>query len=114
MSAMTAASCKHLDDDRVPVMPVNIVFATPADWDVYGVSGALSYKNFIRERRVPASFPYTALTYTGYGGVLLLCDVQGAPQAYDLSCLSTRTMNFWHAARNAAANTMYSPSQAIP
>ena len=86
MSALTAASCKHLDDDRVPVMPVNIVFATPADWDVYGVSGALSYKNFIRERRVPASFPYTALTYTGYGGVLLLCDVQGAPQAYDLSC----------------------------
>ena len=85
-AAMAVAACHHLDDDRIPVMPVNIVFATPADWDVYGVHGALSYKSFIREQRVPRNFPYTALTYTGYGGVLLLCDVRGVPQAYDLSC----------------------------
>lgn len=83
---MAGVSCHHLDDDRIPVMPVNIIFATPADWDVYGVSGALSYKRFIRELREPRNFPYTALTYTGYGGILLLCDVQGVPQAYDLSC----------------------------
>ncbi|MDE6157790.1 MAG: hypothetical protein K2F78_06545, partial [Muribaculaceae bacterium] len=83
LTAMAGVSCHHLDDDRIPVMPVNIVFATPADWDVYGVSGALSYKRFIRELREPRNFPYTALTYTGYGGILLLCDVQGVPQAYD-------------------------------
>lgn len=62
------------------------MFNTEADWVIYGVPGAMSYKRFIREDRVPASFPYTASTYTGFGGVLLLSDVMGNAQAYDLAC----------------------------
>lgn len=91
-AAITAAlafgslSCDSLDDDRVPVAPVNIVFPTVAEWNVYGVSGALTWKRFIREQRVPSNFPYVATTYTGFGGVLLVCDVAGTPKAYDLSC----------------------------
>ncbi|MBD5234265.1 MAG: hypothetical protein HDS65_08835 [Bacteroidales bacterium] len=81
------ASCHSLDDDRVPVQPVNIVFPTVAEWNVYsGVSGALTWNRFIRQERIPSKFPYTANTYTGFGGVLLVCDVLGNPQAFDLAC----------------------------
>lgn len=81
-----SGGCHTVDDDRIPVMPVNIVFYTVADWNIYGVAGALDYKYFIREQRKPANFPYTAMTYTGFGGILLLSDVMGNAQAYDLSC----------------------------
>ena len=89
MAAITLSplsSCDRLDDDRIPVTPVNITFQTQADWDIYGVPGALSWKRFIRELRQPANFPYTEMTYTGFGGILLVCDVLGTPQAYDLAC----------------------------
>lgn len=84
--ALIAASCHTIDDDRIPVTPVNIVFNTVADWNIYGVTGAMDYRLFIRDQRKPANFPYTAMTYTGFGGVLLVSDVMGNPQAYDLSC----------------------------
>ena len=83
---MLPCGCEHLDDDRIPMEAVNIVFATPADWDVYGVAGAMSWKRFIRSERIPRDFPYTAMTYTGFGGILLLSDVLGTPQACDLAC----------------------------
>ncbi len=84
--AAAALSCDHLDDDRVPLHPVNISFTTVADWDIYGVSGALTWRQFIKSERKPSGFPYTAMTYTGFGGVLLVGDVLGNPRAYDLSC----------------------------
>ena len=84
--AIIAPGCHTIDDDRIPVMPVNIVFYTVADWNIYGVSGALDYKYFIRDLRQPSNFPYTAQTFTGFGGILLLTDVMGNAQAYDLSC----------------------------
>lgn len=87
---MTAASllpsCHTIDDDRVPVAAVNIVFNTVADWNIYGVAAATDYRRFIRDERIPANFPYTASTFTGYGGILLVCDVLGNPQAFDLCC----------------------------
>lgn len=83
---ISVSACHTVDDDRIPVHPVNIVFNTVADWNVYGVSGAMDYKYFIREQRKPSKFPYTASTYTGFGGVLLLTDVMGDARAYDLSC----------------------------
>ncbi len=86
-------SCHSLDDERIPVQPVNIVFPTVAEWNVYGVSGAMTWKSFIRQDRVPANFPYTASTYTGFGGVLLVCDVLGNPQAFDFSCPVERKQN---------------------
>lgn len=96
MSTMTAAvlaavmfvcgACHSVDDDRIPVMPVSLVFTTVAEWNIYGVAGALDYRRFIKEERVPASYPYTALSQTGFGGVLLVGDVNGTPMAYDLAC----------------------------
>lgn len=78
-------SCSHIDD-RIPARQVNLVFHTVAEWDVYGVAGAYSHKRFIRDEREPASFPFTANTYTGFGGILLVSDPLGNPRAYDLAC----------------------------
>ncbi len=91
--AAIPCGCDHLDDDRIPVEAVNIVFATQADWTIYGVTGAMTWKRFIRSERIPRDFPYTAMTYTGFGGILLLCDVSGTPQAYDLACPMERKQN---------------------
>lgn len=79
-------ACSHIDDNRIPARNVNVVFSTVAQWDVYGVAGAYSHKRFIRELKEPANFPYTANTYTGFGGILLLTDPLGNPLAYDLAC----------------------------
>lgn len=79
-------SCSRMDDTRIPPRQVNVVFHTPAEWDVYGVSGAYTYRRFIRDLREPANFPFAATTYTGFGGILLLSDPLGNPRAYDLAC----------------------------
>lgn len=88
MSALLTTSCNRIDDNRIPGVGVNIVFSTPGIWAKYGISGALDTRRFIRSATspVPADFPYTVTTYTGYGGVLLVGDVYGNPLAYDLSC----------------------------
>ena len=82
------SSCSRIDDTRIPAMPVNIVFSTEGVWHRYGVGGALEHKRFIKSTTnpVPADFPYTLSTYTGFGGVLLVGDIYGVPLAYDLSC----------------------------
>lgn len=81
-------SCKRVDDDRIPPVGVNIVFTTEGVWNTYGVSAAHEYRRFIRTAtmKVPADFPYTVSSATGYGGVLLVGDVFGNPVAYDLAC----------------------------
>lgn len=79
-------ACHTIDDERVPVAPVNLVFQTQAQWILYGTPAAMDYRSFIRDSRVPANFPYTASSYTGFGGILLVGDVMGTPQAYDLCC----------------------------
>ncbi|MDE5628289.1 MAG: hypothetical protein K2I69_01875 [Muribaculaceae bacterium] len=84
--ALTLGACQTIDDNRVPYAPVNLSFNTMADWNVYGISGALDYRSFIRDKRLPANYPYTASAYTGFGGVLLVGDVLGEPVAYDLAC----------------------------
>lgn len=91
MLCVTIASmcgCDRVDSDRLPAMPVNIVFQTVGVWDYYGVPGALETRRFIRTQKeqLPADFPYTVSTYTGFGGVLLCGDLYGNPVAYDLSC----------------------------
>lgn len=80
--------CEHIDDDRIPRVNVNIVFANEGVWAKYGVAGALDSRRFIRNTSpaVPVDFPYTANTFTGYGGVLLVGDLYGNPVAYDLAC----------------------------
>ncbi len=83
---LTSTACHTLDDDRIPPAAVNIAFATVAEWNVYGVSGAMDYRVFSREERLPAGYPFLATTHTGYGGVLLVGDVLGNPRAFDRAC----------------------------
>lgn len=85
-AAVLSSSCHSLDDERIPPAPVNIQFTTESQWNLYGVTAALDYRSFILEQRVPSNFPYTASSYTGFGGILLVCDVLGEPKAYDLAC----------------------------
>ena len=80
------AGCKHLDTDRIPPAPVRLAFNTVADWNTYGVPGALGHRRYIKSERIPGNFPYTALSQTGFGGVLIVGDIMGAPRAYDLAC----------------------------
>lgn len=85
-AAMALGSCHTLDDDRIPVTPVLIQFQSVAVWDAYGVPGAMSYRYFIKSERKPAGYSYTAMSATGFGGVLLCGDVNGQAVAYDLAC----------------------------
>lgn len=80
------SSCDTIDSNRVPYAAVNVQFQTVADWNVYGVAGAMEYQYFIRDKRVPSNFFYSASTYTGFGGVLLVSDVLGDYKAFDLAC----------------------------
>ncbi len=82
------SSCEEVDFERVPPTNVRLSFDTQPEWNLYGTPGALDHKSFILDGnyRVPADYPWTALTYTGYGGVLLVGDISGAPYAYDLAC----------------------------
>ncbi len=79
-------SCHHIDDDRIPPVPVHIAFNTIGDWHTWGVSGVGQPRTFILEQHQPAGFPYTALSQTGFGGVILMGDIHGNPVAYDLAC----------------------------
>ena len=80
------AGCDTLDNRRLPVANVHLTFYTQADWVTYGVSGARQYRIFIREKRQPANYPYTADSYTGFGGILLCTTDIGDYVAYDLAC----------------------------
>ena len=84
--ALLTCGCKSVNDDSIPVTPVNIVFTTPAMWDLYGVNGALQYRYFIPSEHKPAGFSYTAGSHAGFGGILLVCSYMGEPRAYDLAC----------------------------
>ncbi len=65
---------------------VNIALDNYGLWSTFGVSGVGAYRKFIKSERVPSNFSYTALSYTGVGGVLLICDVTNTPLAYELTC----------------------------
>lgn len=84
------SGCKHLDDDRIPYVPVLIEFSTVGVWDQYGVSGAAQNKEFLLSNRAtlnkPAGFPFNANSATGFGGVMLVTDYDGQYQAYDMAC----------------------------
>ena len=83
---LLVAGCDRLDNQRIPPAPVNITFATVGDWNVQGIGGALDYKRFIKEQLLPPDYHYSALSATGFGGILRAGDVNGEPVAYDLSC----------------------------
>jgi hypothetical protein len=83
--------CDKVDNKVVPNFTVRINLGTYALWTTYGVNGVGDYMIFNRQKQLPKNFAYTANTYTGYGGVLLIMglDISSntyAPLAYDLSC----------------------------
>ena len=85
------AACNKVDNHVVPNFMVRINLGTYALWTTYGVNGVGEYMIFNREKQLPKNFAYTANTYTGYGGVLLIkgLDVSTStyePLAYDLAC----------------------------
>lgn len=83
---LVCSGCETINDDRIPVSAVNIPFVNEAQWNLCGVSAAMDWQYFIRNKRIPSDYAYTASCTTGYGGVLLVCDVLGNPAAYDLAC----------------------------
>lgn len=88
---VVASGCDSVDDNRIPYCEVHLTFHTVADWNVHGIKGdAADYGRYIyvpsSGLRVPATFPYTDLDRTGYGGLLLVNDVLGDCRAYDLAC----------------------------
>lgn len=108
LAAMT--SCESVDNERIPPVAVRIDLSNIGLWNTYGVPGALDYREFIRNTNppVPANFPYTALTYTGFGGVLLVGDINGNPVAYDLSCPVERKADI-RVRVDRSANNAYCP-----
>lgn len=86
------AACGSDTPSRFPAMPVAINLADPGLWNAYGVSALGQNRSFIKAQRQPSGFAYTDATYTGFGGVLLICGIDGltgqtsVPLAYDLSC----------------------------
>lgn len=84
------AGCSSSDHERVPLMGVELEINS-AQWTTYGVFGYGDSRRFIRSEKVPAGFPYTASTYTGFGGILLISGTDdgfdyNSVLAYDLAC----------------------------
>ena len=67
-----ATSCDGGDRDRIPAAAVRVEFANQAMWDQYGVSGSFIHRRFILNQKIPAGFPYTLSSATGYGGLMLI------------------------------------------
>lgn len=86
------AACDRIDSTRIPIYPVNLDLGTTGYWVTYGVHSYGEYRTFIREKRLPSNFPFTANTYTGFGGILLISGYNfvtqdyNTPLAYDLAC----------------------------
>lgn len=88
--AVCLCGCEKIDSNRIPACSVNLPLDNQALWDTYGVHGYGQSRRFVREIHEPGNFPYNALTYTGFGGILLISGLEGqdynTPLAYDLAC----------------------------
>lgn len=71
--------------ERIASFPVYLDFATSAAWSMYGVQ-PFGYRYFNKSEHLPADFPYTENSATGFGGILLVADVNGTVRAYDAAC----------------------------
>lgn len=80
------SACGEVNDERIPATSVNIELGNPGYWDTYGVHGLGQHREFIKSKRIPADFPFTAMTFTGFGGIMLVTDLSNQPLAYDLAC----------------------------
>lgn len=78
------AGCDNYDDQRLPARPVHIEIYS-AQWSVYGVHGYTEWQTFIKNSQ-PKGFAWSANSYTGFGGVLLVSGLNNELLAYDLAC----------------------------
>ncbi|MDE6792584.1 MAG: hypothetical protein K2J48_05830 [Muribaculaceae bacterium] len=91
---ISLCGCSTVDDERIPNMPVNIRLADAGTWNSFGVAGFGSHRQFILANgiRQPRSFPFSEMSATGFGGVLLISGIDpfsndtDIPLAYDLAC----------------------------
>ena len=84
--AIIVASCDAGDRDRIPTAAVRVEFASQAMWNQYGVSGSFIHRQFILSQKIPAGFPYTLSSATGYAGLMLITNEHAVPFVYDLCC----------------------------
>lgn len=83
--AVVVCGCNRIDSNRIPYAPVRINLNNDGLWNTYGVGAPGMSSRFIKPD-IPSRAFYTVMSYTGFGGVLLFCNSQGVPCAYDLSC----------------------------
>lgn len=79
-------SCSDVNDERIPFVSVRIEISSaqhtnPAWWPAAPAESV----GFLTPD-YPAGFPYTISSYTGYGGVMVVCGYDHAYYAYDMAC----------------------------
>ena len=70
--ATALPACTKIDDNHTPAYQVNIRLNSAAMWNTYGVHSIGEYKIFSVRKKLPSNFHFTANTYTGFAGVMLL------------------------------------------
>lgn len=92
LTVVAAVACTTIDDHRTPSYQVNIRLNSVGLWDTYGVHGMGEYRVFSLRKKLPSNFHFTANTYTGFAGVLLLTgfdfttQTYNTPVAYEIAC----------------------------
>lgn len=90
--ATALPACTKIDDNHTPAYQVNIRLNSAAMWNTYGVHSIGEYKIFSVRKKLPSNFHFTANTYTGFAGVILLqgfdftTQSYGVPVAYEIAC----------------------------
>lgn len=82
---MSTFSCAHVDDDRIPWSFVRLPFSSP-QWSESIRPAAGVHHRFVKSTLQPSWYPYTEISATGFGGILLVIDYANNPVAYDLAC----------------------------
>lgn len=101
-----AVSCSDaVNNTRLPNYPVYLNLSGAGMWNTYGIGGVGMHREFIKDRQLPAGFPYLASSYTGYGGILLVGVDAAAnfadetwpylPMAFDMSCPVEAKPMYW-------------------
>lgn len=86
-------SCSDVNDERVPYVSVRIEVSSAQQTNpVWWPSAPAESVEYLKPD-YPYGFPYTISSYTGYGGVMLVCGYDGQYYAYDMSCPVEREAN---------------------
>ncbi len=89
--SLSLCSCHDtVDSERIPYAPVHVDLSGQGTWDTYGVHAFGQGRKFIRTGnsvdQEPKNFHYSDLSATGFGGLLLVGDLENMPLLYDLAC----------------------------